>query len=96
MGAGLKKNGTRAFVAVTLVCAALSPAALAAVGGVSAERPDATASRLVRAAPVVGAAEGVLDASAPGGGRSSSPPTPTEIPRVDRSIRAVVVATFCG
>jgi len=48
MGAGLKKNGARAFVAVTAVCAALSPAALAAVGGVSAERRDATASRLVR------------------------------------------------
>jgi D-alanyl-D-alanine carboxypeptidase len=68
MGAGLKKNGTRAFVAVTAVCAALSPAALAAVGGVSAERRDATASRLVRATPgpVVQAADGVLDAGAPG------------------------------
>jgi D-alanyl-D-alanine carboxypeptidase len=69
MGAGLKKNGTRAFVAVTAVCAALSPAALAAVGGVSAERrEDATASRLVRVAPapVVQAADGVLDAGAPG------------------------------
>jgi len=69
MGAGLKKNGTHAFVAVTAVCAALSPAALAAVGGVSAERrDDATASRLVRAAPtpVVQAVDGVLDAGAPG------------------------------
>jgi D-alanyl-D-alanine carboxypeptidase len=68
MGAGLKKNGTRAFVAVTAVCAALSPAALAAVGGVSAERRDATASRLVRVAPapVIKAADGVLDAGAPG------------------------------
>jgi D-alanyl-D-alanine carboxypeptidase len=69
MRAGLKKNGTRAFVAVTAVCAALSPAALAAVGGVSAERrDDATASRLVRVAPapVVKAADGVLDAGAPG------------------------------
>lgn len=66
MRVGLKKNGTRAFVAVTAVCAALSPAALAAVGGVSAaerERAagpggaaatvlrEATASRLVRVAP---------------------------------------------
>jgi D-alanyl-D-alanine carboxypeptidase len=68
MGAGLKKNGARAVVVATVVWAALSPAALAAVGGVSAERHDATASRLVRTppAPVVKAAEGVLDAGAPG------------------------------
>jgi hypothetical protein len=66
MGEGLKKNGTRAFVAVTAICAALSPAALAAVGGVSAERRDTTASRLIRTppAPVVRAADGVLDAAA--------------------------------
>jgi hypothetical protein len=52
MGAGLKENGTRAFVAVTAVCAALSPAALAAVGGESAERrDDGKATRLVRVAP---------------------------------------------
>jgi len=52
MGPGLKENGTRAFVAVIAVCAALSPAALAAVGGVSAERPDgAKAARLVRVPP---------------------------------------------
>lgn len=69
MRAGLRKNGTRAFVAVTAVCAALSPAALAAVGGVSAQRrEDATASRLVRVAPapVIQAADGVLHAGAPG------------------------------
>jgi len=58
MGAGLKKNGTRAFVAVTAVCAALSPAALAAVGGVSAASRggggvagEAKASRLIRTPP---------------------------------------------
>jgi D-alanyl-D-alanine carboxypeptidase len=53
---------------VTVVCAALSPAALAAVGGVAPERHDATASRLVRPAPaaVVRTADGVLDAGAPG------------------------------
>jgi D-alanyl-D-alanine carboxypeptidase len=84
MGAGLKKNGTRALVAATVVCAALSPAALAAVGGVSAAGRDAAADgtggafvpasrdartlRLVHTAPapVVRAAEGVLDAGAPG------------------------------
>jgi hypothetical protein len=43
MRAGLKKNGARAVAVVTVVCAALSPAALAAVGGVSAQRQDATA-----------------------------------------------------
>jgi D-alanyl-D-alanine carboxypeptidase len=68
MGAGLKKNGARAVAAVTVVCAALSPAALAAVGGVSAQRHDATASRLAPTppAPVVKAADGVLGAGAPG------------------------------
>jgi hypothetical protein len=43
MRAGLKKNGTRAFVAVIAVCAALSPAALAAVGGVSAAERERAA-----------------------------------------------------
>jgi hypothetical protein len=41
MGARLKKTGTRAIAVVTVVCAALSPAALAAVGGVSAAERDA-------------------------------------------------------
>ncbi len=44
MGAGLKRNGTRAFAAATVVCAALAPAALAAVGGVSAAERDAAAN----------------------------------------------------
>ena len=52
MGTGLKQNGTRAFVAVVAVCAALSPAALAAVGGVSADRrEDGKAARLARVPP---------------------------------------------
>jgi D-alanyl-D-alanine carboxypeptidase len=68
MRAGLKKNGARAVATVTVVCAALSPAALAAVGGVSAQRHDAAASRLVPAPParVIQAADEVLDAGAPG------------------------------
>jgi hypothetical protein len=41
MGARLKETGTRAIAVVTVVCAALSPAALAAVGGVSAAERDA-------------------------------------------------------
>jgi hypothetical protein len=54
MGEGLKRNGTRAFVAVTAVCAALSPAALAAVGGVSTERHDAWPRGPVKLARVGG------------------------------------------
>jgi D-alanyl-D-alanine carboxypeptidase len=68
MRASLKKNGARAVAVVTVVCAALSPAALAAVGGVSADQHDAAASCLVPTPParVVKAADGVLDAGAPG------------------------------
>jgi hypothetical protein len=67
MAAGLK-NGTRAFAVTIAVCAALSPVALVAAGGVSAEGPDATAARLVRPHParVIRAADGGLDAGAPG------------------------------
>jgi D-alanyl-D-alanine carboxypeptidase len=78
MGPGLKKHGARAFVAATVVCAALAPAALAAVGGVSAQPRGATSTRLAddpataprdrdgAPAAMVEAAEGVLGAGAPG------------------------------
>jgi D-alanyl-D-alanine carboxypeptidase len=59
MESGLKKNGTRAFVVVTVVCAAMAPAALAAVGGVSASGRDAAVSGSGGAlAPVVREATG--------------------------------------
>jgi hypothetical protein len=66
MGAGLKKNGTRAFVALTVVCAALSPAALAAVGGVSAERPDTGSRGPVKLVRVGGGGIGGVSAPAAG------------------------------
>jgi D-alanyl-D-alanine carboxypeptidase len=82
MGSSLRKNGTRAVVVVTAVCAALSPAALAAVGGVSANQRelaqqtggasstqlrDAAGARAGVASPaVVKAVEGVMAAGAPG------------------------------
>jgi D-alanyl-D-alanine carboxypeptidase len=67
MGSGLRMSGARAIAVVTVVCAALSPAALAAVGGGSAMAREATASRAGSPpAPVVKAAEGVLAAGAPG------------------------------
>jgi D-alanyl-D-alanine carboxypeptidase len=68
MRAGLKKNGTRAFVVATVVCAALSPAALVATGGAAADGRRATAMRLVSTPParVIRAADRVLDAGAPG------------------------------
>jgi hypothetical protein len=40
MRTGWKQNGTRAFVAVMAVCGALSPAALAAVGGMAAAQHE--------------------------------------------------------
>ncbi|HEY0280291.1 MAG TPA: serine hydrolase domain-containing protein [Solirubrobacterales bacterium] len=71
MVVGLKRNGTRAFAVATVVCAALSPAALVAAGGAAAQGRDgrdAAAPRLVRTPPkrVIRAADGVLSAGAPG------------------------------
>jgi hypothetical protein len=51
MRAGLKKQGARAIAVVTVVCAALAPAALAAVGGVTTNTPH-TAGRAAILHPV--------------------------------------------
>jgi hypothetical protein len=70
MGAGLKKNGTRAFIAATAVCAALSPAALAAVGGVAAtpEGNGRGTARLVRVGSGTAGTGGLGGVRAPAAG----------------------------
>jgi hypothetical protein len=74
MGPDLRKQGRRAVVAATIVCAAFSPAALAAVGGVPAKCPEAArrGPAVLRPAGGVAVTHGRPAGGGPGAGRAGA------------------------